>query len=192
MKNNYALINEESKIVFHSESAGLFMTKIYPLLVGELIDQLKIDSNKYSNQLIMLKENKFDIEIVISVAELLGYHVKEMSIEEINNMRYRKAKQSESGYKIRRMDMSSIEKKKMKKEEFLEEVNMQREGLAMENREIEDLLIRLSRVSRDMTKSVNASGNMTKKQIKEQEIVVRKLSKKLDLDSEYLDDKLNE
>ncbi|MEB6038210.1 hypothetical protein [Staphylococcus pseudoxylosus] len=62
----------------------------------------------------------------------------------------------------------------------------------MENREIEDLLIRLSRVSRDMTKSVNASGNMTKKQIKEQEIVVRKLSKKLGLDSEYLDDKLNE
>lgn len=62
----------------------------------------------------------------------------------------------------------------------------------MENREIEDLLIRLSRVSRDMTKSVNASGNMTKKQIKEQEIVVRKLSKKLGLDLEYLDDKLNE
>lgn len=192
MKNSYALINEEGKIVFHSESEGLFMTKIYPLLVGELIDQLKIDSNKYSNQLIMLKENKFDIEIVISVAELLGYHVKEMSIEEIDRMRYGSAGQSESEYQIRRMDMSSIEKKKMKKEEFLEEVNMQREGLTMENREIEDLLIRLSRVSRDMTKSVNASGNMTKKQIKEQEIVVRKLSKKLGLDSEYLDDKLNE
>lgn len=28
MKNSYALINEEGKIVFHSESEGLFMTKI--------------------------------------------------------------------------------------------------------------------------------------------------------------------
>lgn len=43
-----------------------------------------------------------------------------------------------------------------------------------------------------MTKSVNTRGNITKKQIKEQEIVVRKLSSKLDLDSEYLEDKLNE
>lgn len=43
-----------------------------------------------------------------------------------------------------------------------------------------------------MTKGVNTRGNITKKQIKEQEIVVRKLSSKLDLDSEYLEDKLNE
>lgn len=59
------------------------------------------------------------------------------------------------------------------------------------NREMENLLIRLSNVSRDMTKSVNGRGNITKKQIKEQEIVVNKLSKVLDLDQKYLMEELN-
>ncbi|MDG0860367.1 hypothetical protein [Staphylococcus equorum] len=60
-----------------------------------------------------------------------------------------------------------------------------------ENKEIENLLIRLSGVSRDITKSVNFSGNITKKQIKERETVIKKLSQKLNLDPEYLTEKLN-
>lgn len=58
------------------------------------------------------------------------------------------------------------------------------------NKELENLLIRLSNVSRDMTKSVNSSGDITKKQIKEQEIVLNKLSKKLGVDKEYIAEEL--
>lgn len=58
--------------------------------------------------------------------------------------------------------------------------------------EVESLLLRLSNVSRDMTKSINSNGSLTKGQIKEQEIVVKKLSKYLDIDQEKLLNRLNE
>lgn len=62
-----------------------------------------------------------------------------------------------------------------------------------ENKEIEELLIRLSKVSSDMTNSVNSNfGAATKKQMLEQERVVRKLSKKLELDEQYLNERLSE
>lgn len=62
-----------------------------------------------------------------------------------------------------------------------------------ENKEIENLLVRLSNVSRDMTKSVNyGNGSITKKQALEQERTVKKLSQKFELDFDYLMEKLNE
>ncbi|WP_373194521.1 hypothetical protein, partial [Mycobacterium marinum] len=71
---------------------------------------------------------------------------------------------------------------------MIEEFNKSKGEMKMENRELEDLLIRLSNVSRDMTKSVNGRGSITKKQEKEQAIVVKKLSEKLDLDAEDLNE----
>lgn len=62
----------------------------------------------------------------------------------------------------------------------------------MENREIENLLIRLAKVSSDMTKSTNFSGGVTKKQTNEERIVIKKLAKKLNLDAEYLKENINE
>lgn len=62
----------------------------------------------------------------------------------------------------------------------------------MENREIENLLIRLARVSSDMTKSTNFSGTVTKKQTNEERIVIEKLAKKLNLDAEYLKANMND
>lgn len=62
----------------------------------------------------------------------------------------------------------------------------------MENREIENLLIRLARVSSDMTKSTNFSGTVTKKQTNEERIVIEKLAKKLNLDAEYLKENMND
>ena len=58
--------------------------------------------------------------------------------------------------------------------------------------EIEDLLIRLARVSSDMTKSTNFSGTVTKKQTNEERIVIEKLAKKLNLDAEYLKANMND
>ena len=62
----------------------------------------------------------------------------------------------------------------------------------MENREIENLLIRLAKVSSDMTKSTNFNGGVTKKQTNEERIVIKKLAKKLNLDAEYLKENINE
>lgn len=62
----------------------------------------------------------------------------------------------------------------------------------MDNREIENLLIRLAKVSSDMTKSTNFSGTVTKKQTNEERIVIEKLAKKLNLDAEYLKANMND
>lgn len=62
----------------------------------------------------------------------------------------------------------------------------------MDNREVEDLLIRLAKVSSDMTKSTNFSGTVTKKQTNEERIVIKKLAKKLNLDAEYLKANMND
>lgn len=62
----------------------------------------------------------------------------------------------------------------------------------MKNREIENLLIRLAKVSSDMTKSTNFSGTVTKKQTNEERIVIEKLAKKLNLDAEYLKANMND
>lgn len=62
----------------------------------------------------------------------------------------------------------------------------------MENKEVENLLIRLARVSSDMTKSTNFSGTVTKKQTNEERIVIEKLAKKLNLDAEYLKANMND
>lgn len=62
----------------------------------------------------------------------------------------------------------------------------------MENREVENLLIRLAKVSSDMTKSTNFSGTVTKKQTNEERIVIKKLAKKLNLDAEYLKANMND
>ncbi|WP_432721202.1 hypothetical protein [Staphylococcus shinii] len=62
----------------------------------------------------------------------------------------------------------------------------------MDNREVENLLIRLAKVSSDMTKSTNFSGTVTKKQTNEERIVIKKLAKKLNLDAEYLKANMND
>ncbi|OEK58827.1 hypothetical protein [Staphylococcus equorum] len=87
-KDSYVLRNEQGGIVFHREGKGAFTTQIYPLLVDELIDKLKIDSVKYLDELIELKEKKHDINTVIHTSEILGYYVEEMDYEEINKIRY--------------------------------------------------------------------------------------------------------
>lgn len=61
----------------------------------------------------------------------------------------------------------------------------------MDNREVENLLIRLAKVSSDMTKSANFSGAISKKQMNEERIVIKKLAKKLNLDAEYLKENMN-
>lgn len=59
--------------------------------------------------------------------------------------------------------------------------------------EVENLLLRLSKVSSDMTNSINSNfGSITKKQIKEQEVVVKKLSKYLNINQKKLLDRLND
>lgn len=58
-------------------------------------------------------------------------------------------------------------------------------------REVENLLIRLAKVSSDMTKSTNFSGTVTKKQTNEERIVIKKSAKKLNLDAEYLKANIN-
>lgn len=61
----------------------------------------------------------------------------------------------------------------------------------MDIREVENLLIRLAKVSSDMTKSTNFSGTVTKKQTNEERIVIKKSAKKLNLDAEYLKANIN-
>lgn len=58
-------------------------------------------------------------------------------------------------------------------------------------RKVENLLIRLAKVSSDMTKSTNFSGTVTKKQTNEERIVIKKSAKKLNLDAEYLKANIN-
>ena len=63
----------------------------------------------------------------------------------------------------------------------------------MESREIEKLLIRLNRVSSDITISVNyGKGSPTKAQQLEQKRVAKKLSKAFNLDYDYLMDRLTD
>lgn len=58
--------------------------------------------------------------------------------------------------------------------------------------DVEHLLLRLARVSSDITKSVNfGGGSITKAQDKEQDVVLNKLSKVLDIDKDYIKSELN-
>lgn len=91
-KDTYVLRNEKGKIELNRDVEGVFTTQIYPLLVNDLIDKLKVDSDKYSEKLIELKENRYDIKTITKISELLGYRVELMSLEEINEIRYGKIK----------------------------------------------------------------------------------------------------
>lgn len=91
-KDTYVLRNEKGKIELNRDDKGVFTTQIYPLLVNDLIDKLKVDSDKYSEKLIELKENRYDIKTITKISELLGYRVELMSLEEINEIRYGKIK----------------------------------------------------------------------------------------------------
>lgn len=70
----------------------MFTTQIYPLLVNDLIDKLKVDSDKYSEKIIELKENRYDIKTITKISQILGYRVELMNFEEKNEIRYGKIK----------------------------------------------------------------------------------------------------
>lgn len=85
-KINFIFKNEFGEIIFKSDNEGSFIPQAYLFLVSELRDKLETDYEKYSEQLIELKYNKFNLNIILSIAEGLGYSVesREVHYNELN------------------------------------------------------------------------------------------------------------
>lgn len=86
----YILKDEKNKVIFNREEKGEFTTGVYQLLINELIDKLKDDLTYYSEKLIELKNNKYDINTVSNVSKALGYKVEHIDYEEYSNIKFKR------------------------------------------------------------------------------------------------------
>lgn len=86
----YILRDTENKMVFSREEETAFTTGIYQLLINDLIDKLKDDLTYFSEKLIELKNNRYDVNTVSNVSEALGYKVEHIDYEEYLNIKFKR------------------------------------------------------------------------------------------------------
>lgn len=86
----YILRDIENKMVFSRKEETAFTTGIYQLLINDLIDKLKDDLTYFSEKLIELKNNRYDVNTVSNVSEALGYKVEHIDYEEYLNIKFKR------------------------------------------------------------------------------------------------------